>query len=127
MRRSICIGCGCDEDHACMVRERHTHAFSPCFWLRFEAASRTGVCSACEDLVKVWDAAKTHEPILPLIAERFYRQVLFLYEDTASALAWLRAPQLGILGGRSPAELILEGRLDEVQTVLDQLRSGAFV
>lgn len=124
MKRPICIGCGCDEQHACDMH--HVGLYGGCWWVRFDAEARLGVCSACWDLVKAWDATKHHTPFLPLIAERFYRQALFLYEDKASALAWLHSPQL-LLGGRSARELILDGDLDRVQTVLDQMRDGAYI
>jgi hypothetical protein len=119
---NLCIACGCDELHACGMD--HVGFYAGCWWLRFDAEKRVGVCSACEDFVKQWDAGD-REPILTLIAERFYRQVLFLYEDKASALAWMVAPQK-LLKDRSPRELILEGRLAEVQALLDLFRTGAF-
>lgn len=133
MTSPICIGCGCDERHACTVEYGGVSPagmFTPhdnrmgCWWLRFDAGSRTGVCSCCSDLVRTWDAGG-HGPILPAIADRFHRQVMFLYDDEASARAWLAAPQQQ-LGGRSPQEKILEGGLDEVRAIVDQLASGAF-
>lgn len=122
-KSAICIGCGCDEQHGCPMD--HLGLYAGCWWMRFDAAAGVGVCSACEDLVRVWDKASTRAPILPLIAERFYRQALFLYDDQGSALAWLHAPQ-PLLHGRSPRELILAGEIDRVQRLVDQLRSGAF-
>lgn len=120
MKTAICIGCGCDEDHACPGT--HTPDIG-CWWLRFDAGTNTGVCSACEDLVKPWDNGP-HKPILPLIAERYYRQVLFLYDDKASAIAWMATPQY-LLRHNSPRGLILEGRLDLVQTLVQQIQEGA--
>jgi hypothetical protein len=124
MKNAICIGCGCDEIHACVIPARCEAGAEVCWWMRFDAARKTGVCSACEDLRKGWDQGQ-HQPILTLIAERYYRQVLFLYDDRAAALLWMRSPQ-PILKGRSPRDLILEDRLEEVQTVLDLYRDGAF-
>lgn len=127
MKPAICIGCGCDEGHACEVTYFNGLAEQQmgCWWLRFDAAENTGVCSQCEDLVKGWDQGQ-RRPILALIAERYYRQVLFLYEDKASALAWMRAPQQ-LLCGRAPYDLILAGELERVQALVDQLATGAFV
>lgn len=129
MKPAVCIGCGCDEQHACPMDQ--VGLYAGCWWVRFDAEGRVGVCSACWDLARVWDSARKStarriEPILPLIAERFYRQVMFLYEDKASALSWLASPQQ-VLGGQSPRELILAGELDRVQTMLDQLREGAYI
>lgn len=115
---NLCIGCGCDEAHAC------EHAGEPCKWLRFRAETRSGVCSACEDLVGHWD--RGHHALLPqMVLERFHRQVMFLYGEEASAKAWVNAPHPQ-LGGRTPASYLLEGRLDPVYAILDQLRDGAY-
>lgn len=95
-----------------------------CFWLRFDANAGAGVCSECEDQVKTYDAGE-RQPIYPLIAERYYRQLLFLYHEPSSAVAWLNAPH-ELLRGRSARELILEGELARVQTLVDLMASGAF-
>jgi hypothetical protein len=123
MKRPICIGCGCDEQHACPMD--HVGFYAGCWWLRFDAAARAGVCSCCEDLVEAWERSE-RAPQLGTIADRFYRQAMFLYEDKASALAWIASPQQ-LLGGRSPRELILAGELERVQAVLDQIRDGAYI
>ena len=45
-----CIGCGCDELHACV------NAFGePCGWLRVDHVNGVGVCSQCVHLVDEWD------------------------------------------------------------------------
>jgi predicted amidophosphoribosyltransferase len=41
-----CIGCGCDDNHACP---------GGCWWLRVDYAEHKGVCSECEDRVEAWD------------------------------------------------------------------------
>jgi len=48
---SACIGCGCDDKHACWddVAER------PCHWLRLDRTAGLGVCSACTGDVERWD------------------------------------------------------------------------
>lgn len=127
MKSAICIGCGCDDLHGCppaVGPQVGPYAGENCSWLRFSASSGGGVCSACEDLVKGWDQGQ-HDPILALIAERYYRQVLFLYEDKASAIAWMLAPQY-LLRHNSPRDLILQGRLDLVQELVHQLADGAY-
>ncbi|KGC20326.1 hypothetical protein DM48_7914 [Burkholderia gladioli] len=49
MRRHIatCIGCGCDDDHACWDDAQD----APCSWVRVDYTAGLGVCSACPDLV----------------------------------------------------------------------------
>lgn len=127
MKRAICIGCGCDEQNGCTVNYFNglTEQCMGCWWVRFSAQPLAGVCSSCSDLVGRWDEG-LRDPQLELIAERYYRQVLFLYEDLASAVAWMMAPQ-PMLGGRVPRELILAGELERVQSVVDQLKSGVYV
>ncbi len=39
---TICIGCGCTDNHAC-VNEWH----EPCHWLKVDHRAGLGVCSAC--------------------------------------------------------------------------------
>lgn len=116
---NLCIGCGCDEEHACSVLGEGSIG---CWWLRFEAETRRGVCSACEDQVKAWDAGERALQ-LELVADRYYRQVVFIYNDVAGAIAWLSTPQ-ELLGGRIPRDLILRGKLRRVQAVIDQIRAG---
>jgi hypothetical protein len=48
---AICIGCGCDDDHACFDRE----LCRGCWWLRLDRAEGKGVCSECENHVEAWD------------------------------------------------------------------------
>jgi hypothetical protein len=126
--KPICIACGCDERHACPVNLLDAGAaFRGCFWLRFDSAAGLGVCSECADLVKIWDQApkKPPAPIPALIAERYYRQVLFLYVERADALAWLNSPQQ-LLHNKSPRDLILAGELERVRALVDLIASGAF-
>lgn len=42
----ICVGCGCDDDHACPPT---------CSWLRVDSDNEIGVCSSCSHLVEGWD------------------------------------------------------------------------
>jgi hypothetical protein len=46
---AICVGCRCDDSHA------HD-------WLRVDHAKGYGVCSACPEFVKAWDAAHAFGP-----------------------------------------------------------------
>lgn len=48
---ATCIGCGCDDEHACELNE-----VEPCSWLRTDDEMRLGVCSACPNHVARWDA-----------------------------------------------------------------------
>jgi hypothetical protein len=41
-----CIGCGCDDFHACE---------DGCHWLRVDYDEQKGVCNQCENLVEAWD------------------------------------------------------------------------
>lgn len=123
---AICIACGCDEHHACVDISETTVGGPNCWWLRFDAAAGVGLCSACADLAREWDAAPKHGALTALIAERYYRQVMPLYQDKADALAWITSPQI-LLGNHSPRELILAGELDKVRTLVDQLVTGAYI
>lgn len=118
MATAICIGCGCDEHHAC------EHGGTGCWWLRYQANPPAGVCSRCEDLVVAWDAG-ARTPNLGSIADRFHRQVMFLYDEESSARAWMQATHQQL--GRSPADAILDGELDDVRAIIDQLQSGAYI
>lgn len=52
-------------------------------------------------------------------------QLSSIYEPDEARL-WLFSPHAE-LDGNSPAELIAEGRIDEVLAVIDRLQSGAYV
>lgn len=46
---AICVGCGCDDEHACL------DAFDePCFWLIVDRQARLGVCSQCPQHLAAW-------------------------------------------------------------------------
>ncbi|WP_080446723.1 hypothetical protein [Burkholderia ubonensis] len=49
---AVCIGCGCDDFHACWDDANE----SPCFWERVDCGAGLGVCSACAECVGAWDA-----------------------------------------------------------------------
>lgn len=44
---ALCIGCGCDDDHACA---------GGCSWLRIDRHECIGVCSNCPEHETRWDA-----------------------------------------------------------------------
>lgn len=46
---AVCIGCGCDDDHACR---------GGCSWLRVDYAAGVGVCSKCEEHAARFDAGE---------------------------------------------------------------------
>lgn len=45
----FCIGCGCDDLHACMDAWDE-----PCSWILTDRKSATGVCSQCRRALKRW-------------------------------------------------------------------------
>lgn len=49
---STCIGCGCDDLHACP---------GGCSWLRVDRERGQGVCSKCGHLVEDWDRGAFQE------------------------------------------------------------------
>lgn len=122
--KPICIACGCDEEHGCPTSLCQIQGVPTCFWLHFDSAKRVGICSECGDSLEAWLDGR-RAPILPLISVRFYRQALFLFNNRESALAFLATPHK-LLYMRAPKDLLLEGHLEEVQTLLDQLRNYVF-
>jgi hypothetical protein len=51
MNPAVCIGCGCDDYHACVDALEQ-----PCSWVRVDHAAGLGVCSACPKTdVARWD------------------------------------------------------------------------
>lgn len=54
---SVCIGCGCDEQHACL----DPTTGQGCSWLRADPSDDLGVCSSCPEHVARFDAGD-HEP-----------------------------------------------------------------
>lgn len=43
---TVCVGCGCDDLHACA---------GGCSWLRVDREAGVGVCSNCGDKLDAWD------------------------------------------------------------------------
>lgn len=46
---AICIGCGCDDDHACR---------GGCSWLAVDRSDGLGVCSGCPQELPRWNHGK---------------------------------------------------------------------
>jgi hypothetical protein len=47
----ICIGCGCDDEHACFDETLN----QPCHWIRLDPVAGKGLCSCCPELAVAWD------------------------------------------------------------------------
>jgi hypothetical protein len=47
----ICIGCGCDNEHACFDETLN----QPCHWIRLDPVAGKGLCSCCAELAGAWD------------------------------------------------------------------------
>lgn len=50
MALAFCIGCGCDDLHACVDDDE------PCYWLAVVYPAGRGVCSCCEAHLARWNA-----------------------------------------------------------------------
>jgi hypothetical protein len=49
--KAVCIGCGCDDHHACV-----SDLGDPCAWLVVDYPAGVGVCSECPDAMARWNA-----------------------------------------------------------------------
>ena len=49
---ATCIGCGCDDLHACWDED----AEQPCAWLDVDRTANLGVCSACPEHLARWQS-----------------------------------------------------------------------
>ncbi|HEX5461852.1 MAG TPA: hypothetical protein VFX20_17950 [Steroidobacteraceae bacterium] len=90
---TVCIGCGCDDLHACDVDEDG----NACHWLRIDEDELVGVCSECPEHVTRFDAGErsieyqgqagapadraTEEESLLLPGDAEYGQVLSYLRD----------------------------------------------
>jgi len=72
---------------------------------------------------RAYPHARTEKTLLEL--EFIVDQLSDFYEPN-QARQWIFAPQR-LLDGRSPAELIQAGRIDEVRRLVNQLRDGVYV
>jgi len=53
---AICIGCGCDDFHACT----NPATGKPCFWLVVDRGESVGVCCGCDRYLERWNAGRRH-------------------------------------------------------------------
>jgi uncharacterized protein (DUF2384 family) len=75
------------------------------------------------NLGRAYPHARTERTLLEL--EFIVDQLSDFYEPN-EARQWIFAPQKH-LKGRSPAELIRDGRIDEVRRLVDQLRDAVYL
>lgn len=61
-QRATCIGCSCDDFHACQTEE------GPCSWLEVDYAAGLGVCSNCEEHMERW--GKGDRTLPPMIVAK---------------------------------------------------------
>lgn len=75
--RAVCIGCGCDDFHACE---------GGCWWLRVDYVEGLGVCSECADREEAWDRGDRTphaEPIEQLELDQGDAEILPAAADSA--------------------------------------------
>lgn len=61
-RIATCIGCGCDDNHACVDGLE-----SACWWVRLDREEGLGVCSACpSEHVEAWDRGDRTSRAVPV-------------------------------------------------------------
>lgn len=66
MNIATCIGCGCDDHHACIEPDSH----QPCSWLTVDYDAGRGVCSCCNQHLARWNAGDREVRVnLPTIEE----------------------------------------------------------
>lgn len=65
-QRATCIGCSCDDFHACQTED------GPCSWLEVDYAAGLGVCSNCEEHIERWD--KGDRTLPPMIVARITKE-----------------------------------------------------
>lgn len=55
---STCIGCGCDDEHACMDKSSD----NPCYWLKVDRNELKGLCSCCPEHLERWNSGDRKVP-----------------------------------------------------------------
>ncbi len=58
MTLASCIGCGCDDLHACV------DDLGPCSWIVVDRDAGRGVCSCCESHMERWNAGDRSVSVL---------------------------------------------------------------
>jgi len=89
---SVCVGCGCDDLHACL----DTANGCGCHWLRVDREVGAGVCSCCPQYVKSWDGKDRSDLVATAIAGRTRRLMPFQFDLASIALcdAFIRFNQV---------------------------------
>jgi hypothetical protein len=116
---TTCLGCGCDDHHAC-----HDGMAAGCHWLCLDVAAGTGICSACHELRARWNSGM-HE-VLPEFTELRVIELLEDIYEPGDAITWFRSPQK-LLDGHQPIGLVAIGKIRRVREAIDQLREGVFL
>jgi hypothetical protein len=60
---AICIGCGCDDMHACT----NPSSGAPCWWLVVDRGLGRGVCCGCGRYLEQWNAGRRHLSTLAVV------------------------------------------------------------
>lgn len=120
---ATCIGCGCNDNHACWDAE----ANQPCSWLRVNREIGLGVCSACPEHTDRWDLGDTKRASsIPLISNSdFETTTLKKLVDSAEAMNadTYDLVHLTFNSGREMILLAVTGEnLDAVGMILDGVR-----
>ena len=68
MTTATCIGCDCDDEHACA---------GGCHWLRVDPRMGLGVCSSCKPFLDAWDGADGFGPAKFDLVAHLHRQRAF--------------------------------------------------
>lgn len=55
---AVCIGCGCDDNHACVDKDHHA-----CSWLVVNRKTGKGVCSFCIEHLERWHLCGYAAPV----------------------------------------------------------------
>jgi hypothetical protein len=114
---AVCIGCGCDDNHACPT----VHGFG-CRWRLVNRLRRIGICSECVDI----HAAPNVDVLTPDpgFTQRRFSDMLEHVYGAGWAYAWFNTTQ-SAFGQRKPCDLVAAGEIRRVRIVVDELLEGA--
>lgn len=83
-QKATCIGCGCDDYHACV--DEH----GPCSWIVVDYAEGVGVCSCCEPHVARWRAGdRTRRMLVAKIVKEGVAEPYYIERNDMDALPHL--------------------------------------
>lgn len=115
---ATCIGCGCDDFHACV-----DVLSEPCHWLRVDRKTGTGVCSSCPQKVAEWDLRHTgfgkaenvagSQPSLP-VGSANLQPFASMVISVRQPWAWLLI-RPDIIGTEARARAYAEGLIKDVE------------